>query len=69
MKAFLAVSAFFFVFVAVIGGGLFLSFVLVLAMHMPEDVENVTLCVGAVTSIVGGGLLMKRLHEMIQRRL
>lgn len=69
MKEFLIVSLFFVVFAGVIGGVLFLSGFLIKSMHLAEDVEPAAMAIGAVFSLVAGGLLMKQLHSIVQRHI
>jgi len=69
MKGFLAVSLFFVCFAGVIGGLMFLSGAVIKSMSLSEDAEHAVMAIGAVVSLVVGGLLMKQLHAMIQKRL
>ena len=69
MKAFLVVNLFLVVFAAVIGGALFLCGALIQSLHLSNDAEHVAWAIAAVVSLIGGGLLMKQLHAMIQRRM
>lgn len=69
MKGFAVVSLFFVVFSGVIGGALFLAGITIKSMHLSEDAEHVAMAVGAIAALFTGGLLMKQLHAMIQRRM
>lgn len=69
MKGFAIVSLFFVVFSGVVGGVLFLVGFSVKSMNLSEDAEHVAMAVGAIVALFAGGLLMKQLHAMIQRRM
>jgi len=69
MKAFVAVSLFFIVFSGVVGGALFLTLNAVKSMHLPEDTEHACVAIAGVAALIVGGLLMRQLHAMIERRL
>jgi uncharacterized membrane protein len=69
VKQFVLVSLFFVVFAGVIGGALFLVGFTIKSLHLSEDAENVAMAIGAVAALVVGGLLMKQLHGIFQRRM
>lgn len=69
MKDFIGVSLFFVLFAAVIGGALFVSIFIVRQMHLSEDSERVATVFAGIIALIVGGLLMKKLHAMIERRL
>jgi len=48
---------------------LFLVGFSVKSMNLSEDAEHVAMAVGAIVALFAGGLLMKQLHAMIQRRM
>jgi uncharacterized membrane protein YfcA len=69
VKAFIAVSLFFVLFSAVVGGALLLAMKSVQTLHLSEDLEHALMALAAVAALFTAGLLMKQLHAMIQRRL
>lgn len=69
MKGFLAVNAFFILFAAVTGGALFIAAYAVKALNLSDDLERTAMAAAGLTALVVGGLVMKQLHAMIQRRM
>jgi len=69
MKAFIVVSLFFVLFAAVVGGALFLAILGIQSLNLSEDSEKPAMIIAGLAAIVVGGLLMKELHAMIERRL